>query len=547
MTVKPNIDLVLTNGNIITMSPEIGIAEGIAIQGDKVVQVGARPAIDAIIGPDTTVIDLGGKTVTPGFIESHCHPSKAGTTLAFEVIVKGATSIGDIITLLKTKAQEIPKGNWVIGKNYNDQQLVEKRHPNRWDLDEASRDHPILLYRLDGHVVAANTMALELSKITAKTPDPEGGKIVKAATSGEPTGLLLENAQNLVKQAVPPYSVADLKQGIIAACQKLAQWGVTSFTDANVDHDSLVAYQELAEENKLPLRVNFLLPWFPVLGLEGYAHELEKVRLAAGFGSNRLKFGGTKFMADGSMSGKTAALYHPYEGDSGNLGIMTISEEKLTRGVVAAHRIGARPCIHAIGDRAIDITLNAIQAALKARPVTDHRMRIEHCSLPSAKAIERIRHLGVMPSSAVGFIYELGSTHLAVMGTERMKHYFPHKTYIEKEIVSIGHSDWMVTEANMVRQIYSAVARKSFLGEPIASEQAISVMEALRLYTINAAYAEFGENIKGSIEPGKLADLTILDQDISTIPVEQIKNVKIEKTIVGGKIVYQRNDTSPDR
>lgn len=246
-------------------------------------------------------------------------------------------------------------------------------------------------------------------------------------------------------------------------------------------------------------------------------------------------------MCDGSMSGWTAALYEPYANEPDEYGITVSSREELTVGIVEAHKAGLRPVTHAIGDRAIDIVLDAIEKALQERPDPNHRMSIEHCSLPTFEAIDRMRRLGVLPSSSVGFIYELGPAHLLGIGPERLKRYFPHRTYLEKGIISVGNSDWFVTSANIAQQIYGVVTRKGYTGEVIGPEQAISVNDALRLYTTNGAYASFEETSKGSLEAGKLADMVILDRDILTIPEDEIKEVKVDTTIVGGEIIYQRN------
>jgi hypothetical protein len=240
------------------------------------------------------------------------------------------------------------------------------------------------------------------------------------------------------------------------------------------------------------------------------------------------------------MSSWTAALYEPYSNEPGNCGIMKRSKEELTQGLVEAHKAGLRPCIHAIGDRAIDVVLDAIEVALRERPDPDARIRIEKCTIPTAEAVKRIKRLGVIPSALTGFLYELGSIHLVGIGPERAKRYFPHKTYLDMGITATSSSDWSVTSANVAQQIYGVVTRKSHLDELIGPEQAISVVEALRLYTFNAAYSSFEEKIKGTIEPGKLADMVVLDRDILTIHEEEIKDIKALVTIVGGEIIYQR-------
>ncbi|MBW2561237.1 MAG: amidohydrolase [Deltaproteobacteria bacterium] len=532
-------DLILKNGKVLTLNRNDEIVEAVAVKDGRIMGTGSAREISALAGNNSNVIDLEGKTVTPGLVESHCHASIVGLNMCFEVDVRQASSIDDIIMLISRKAKELPKGKWLKGFGYNDQRLKEKRHPTRWDLDKATTDHPVFLGRTDGHLAVANSASLDLAGVSRDTADPEGGRLDRDPQTGEPTGVLREQAQVILRTLIPHYTVTEFKEGILAACRQLAMWGVTSFNDAAVSRDSLTAYQELLNENRLPLRVGMMIPGLPLLDLPGYLDQLRFLGIRAGFGNDRLKIHGTKFMCDGSMSGWTAALYEPYANEPDEYGITVIPKEELTEGIVSAHKAGLRPLTHAIGDRAIDIVLDAIELALKERPDANHRMTVEHCSLPTAEAIDRMKRLGVLPSSSVGFIYELGSAHLLGLGAERIKGYFPHKTYLEKGIISVGNSDWFVTSGNIAQQIYSAVTRKSYTGEIIGAKQAISVKDALRLYTTNAAYASFEEHIKGSIEPGKLADLTVLDRDILTIPVEEIKDMRPEMTIVGGEIVYQ--------
>ena len=536
-----NIDFALLNGKVNTLNGKNDTAEALAVAGGKILEVGTTKNIEALLNKETNIIDVQGRTVLPGFVESHCHPSMAGLRLCFEVDVRNAAAMDEVIDLIRQKAETLPKGTWVKGFGYNDQRLEEHRHPTRWDLDKATTTHPVFLGRTDGHLAVTNSLGLSMAKISKDTADPDGGRFDRDPKSGEPTGVLRETAQGRVKALMPPYTIGEIKEGLVAACRRLAAWGITSFHDAAVDHDAMIAYQELLAEKKLPLRVAMMIPGKPMLELPGYLAELKALGIRAGFGNDRLRFYGTKFMCDGSMSGWTAALYEPYANEPDEYGITVSSEEELTNGIVEAHKAGLRPVTHAIGDRAIDIVLDAVEKALRERPDPDHRMSIEHCSLPTFEAIDRIKRLGVLPSSSVGFIYELGPAHLLGIGLERLKRYFPHRTYLEKGIISVGNSDWFVTSANIAQQIYGVVTRKGYTGEVIGPEQAISVKDALRLYTTNGAFASFEETVKGSIEPGKLADMVVLDRDILTIPEEEIMDVKVEATIVGGEIVYQRN------
>jgi len=538
------VDLALINGKVITVNPRSELAEAVAVRDGKIFAVGKTSKIKQLVGKGTTVIDLQGKVVTPGFIESHCHPSLAGPAMLYEVDVRSAKTIDDIVEMLRQKAKSQPKGRWLKGAGYNDRRLKELRHPTRWELDRATTEHPVFLERTDTHLAVVNSEALKLSGLTGDTPDPDGGRFDRDPSTGELTGVLRERALVPVKALIPRYSVAEIKEGLVAALHQLARWGFTSAADASVNHDVMTAYQELLSENHLLLRVGLMIPGtekLPFMASSSRLSELSRIGIRAGFGSERLRVLGTKFICDGSMSGWTAALYEPYADVPAELGIIVLPEAELAAGILEAHQAGLRPLIHAIGDRAIDITLDCIEKALEARPVSDHRIRIEHCSIPTDKAIERIKRLGIIPSSSVGFIYELGPAHLVGLGQNRLRNYFPHRTYIEKGIIAVGNSDWPVTRANITQQIGGLVTRKSYTGDVLNAGQAIPVLEAIRLYTINAAYASFEESIKGSIEPGKLADLVVLDRDILTIPADEIRETTIELTIVGGQIIYQRD------
>jgi predicted amidohydrolase YtcJ len=534
------VDMALVNGKVITMDPRFPIAESVAVRGEHILAIGTTREIEKSIGPNTHILDLQGKTVVPGFIESHCHPSIGGPGLVYELIVQEAGSIDEIVHMIETKARTLPKGKWIVARRYDDQRLKEKRHPTRWELDRATTDHPIMLRRMDYCLSVVNSMALKLTGITQNTPDPQGGIIDRDIQTNAPNGVLRNEAQAAVRKLVPPYRISEIKNGIRAASMELARYGITSFVDTNVTGDSFAAYQELASEGRLPLRAGVLIPWFAKSGHPGYAEELKALGIKAGFGNNRLRIIGTKFAVDGSMSIRTAALLEPYCGEPDNYGVIAISPENLNKGITDAHVAGLRPCVHAIGDKGIEMILDAMEAASKVKPVTPARLRIEKCTIPTKDQLIRIKQLGIIPSALTGFLYELGPAHLSAVGPERIKRYFPHRTYMDMGIKSTIGSDWSVTSPNVFQHIYGAVVRKAYTGEVIGGEQAVSLMEALELYTINGAYSSFEEEIKGSIESGKLADMAILDRDILDIEKEMIKEVTVETTIVGGEIVYSQ-------
>lgn len=538
MAVAKRVDMALINGKIITMNPKSEIVQAVAVKDGKIAGVGSMAGIKRIVSRDTKIIDLKGKTVTPGFIESHCHPNTAGTSILFEAALGDARRMDDLLDILSARAKDRPVGTWLKGRGYDDQRLKEMRHPNRYDLDKVSTKHPVFLVRTDGHISAVNSEALRLAGITKDTPDPVGGRFDRDS-SGEPNGVLREKGQDAVRKLIPPYPVPERKEGIIAAQKELAAWGITSYGDAGVDRDAFIAYQELFKEGKLPLRVAMMINCLVRSG-GVYLQDLIDAGFKAGFGGERLRILGAKMFCDGSMSGWTAALYEPYANMPTERGIIVFPAEELHKAISDAHKAGLRPIIHAIGDRAIDITLDGIEKALNEYPASDHRIRIEHVNQPTIQAIDRMKRLGVMPGSSAGFIYELGPAHFIGLGEKRMKYYMPHKTYLEKGIIFAGNSDWQVTSASIAKQLYCVVTRKGYNGQVIGAHQALPIEEALKLYTINAAYAAFEENIKGSIEIGKLADFTVLDRDILTIPSDDIFNMKVEMTIVGGAVVYRK-------
>jgi hypothetical protein len=530
-------DVVLVNGKIVTLDAENTIAESVAIRDGKIVAVGDTKKIMRMKRESTKVIELRGRIVLPGLIESHVHPPDLGSKLTGVICTTPPNkSIADIISRIREKANQIPKGEWIRGFGYNEKKLKENRHPTRWDLDRATLDHPAYLFRTDFHMGVANSKALELANITRETLDPPGGKVVRNLDTGEPIGLLQEQAQNLIRDIVLSYTVEEIKEGIELANEQFLRWGFTTVHCAMTNRDEFRAYQELHREGKLKIRTCLLLDGRKPEDL----HALIKVGPKSDFGNDKLKVIGIKFMCDGSMSGRTAALHETYENEPNNRGMLVVTQEELTEQVVKAHKAGLRPCIHAIGDRAVDVALNAIEAALKEKPAKDHRLRIEHCGLPTDQALRRIKKLGVVPISSIGFIYELGDTHLLGIGEERAKRYYPLKTYLEHGIVSTGNSDCPVCSGDPLQQIFCAVTRQTETGQTLGDTQGLSVMDAIRLYTINAAYAGFEEDIKGTIESGKLADFTILSRDILTIAPYEIKDTKAVTTIVGGEIAYQK-------
>jgi predicted amidohydrolase YtcJ len=532
-------DLVLVGGRVVTVDDEDSIVEAVAVRDGRIVVAGDNSDVMGLTGADTKVIDLGGRTVLPGLIDSHTHPSGAAVRfLEIDCRSPPVESIREILDMVAARAAEVGPGRWIRGANYNDIKLRERRHVTRWELDEVAPDNPVFITKETGHLYVVNSAAFELAGVTKETPDPLGGKIDRTE-EGEATGLLYETAGSLVSELIPAYTVDDIAEGLRRVWDQFSEWGVTTTHDASGHRDAIRAYQRLigagVHQVRTLLMVSARRP-----GSEDIIGALRALGVESGYGDEWLKVMSLKIMGDGSGSGGSAAVYTPQHRGMRDLGLMTTSEEEISRLTVAAHEAGLRVSIHSIGDRGIDAGLDAIEEAQRRMPVEDMRHRIEHNSCCTPKQLERIKSQGVVPSSSIGYMWGIGDDYVENFGPERMRWLHPHRTMIEMGIVAGGNNDYPVTSYSPFVQIYEAVTRKTSSGQLVAPEEAIGVMDALRLYTWNGAYLGKEEDLKGSIEVGKLADMVVIDRDILSVPHEQIRDIRVEITIVGGEIVYQR-------
>ena len=537
-------DTILVNGKIVTVDGKDTVMEAVAVKDGRILKVGPTAEIKRLAGDRTQVIDLKGKTVLPGFVDSHEHCITKGLQTDYvNCASPPMKTIEDIVKALAAKAAQKKKGEWVVGSGWDESKLKEKRFPTRYDLDKASTSHPIYIGRAGGHNSVANSLALKLGGINKDTLQPKGGRIEKDA-AGEPTGRLDEiAAMSLVRNNIPSPSPEEAVELMVrnwpAVEEELLSWGLTTVDEAHIKAREALAYQELLKQRKLHMRVGLMLDG--MAPYSGYAtSDLSRQGLRTGFGwGDKLSVIGVKLGVDGAMGSHTAAFHEPYENEPENRGIIRVTQEELTDEVVRCHLAGLRTCIHAIGDWAVDIALNAVEEALKRNPWEDHRHRIEHAGYLEKPQLERMKRLGVLPSESIGFCYPIGDSHLWALGEHRMSGYYPMRSLKEHGIIAGGNSDgfgenWAITG------IYGCVTRRTMGGEVLAEEQAISVMDAIRVYTINGAYLEGTEKEKGSLEPGKLADVVVLDRDILTIDPREIIETKVLMTIVGGEVVYKR-------
>ena len=537
-------DLVLLNGKIVTVDPSGTVAEAVAVRDGRFLKVGSSKEIKLLAGNKTQVIDLKRKTVLPGFIDTHEHCIRKGMRGDWvDCTSPPMATIDQLVEALATKASEKAEGEWVVGYGFDETKLEDRRWPNRYDLDKASSRHPIYLGRAGGHNAVANSVALEIAGITKDTPQPPGANIGKD-DSGEPTGRLDEVASmNMVRGRIPAPTDEEAVEIMVenwpAVEEELLGWGLTTIHEAHIKAPEALAYQELLKKGRLRIRTGLMLDGMAPYG--GHAtSDLARQGIRTGFGwGDRLYVVGVKIGVDGAMGSLTASLTKPYANDPDNYGINRVTQDELTEEMVRLHKSGNRACIHAIGDWAIDIALNAIEEAVKSKEWQDHRHRIEHAGYVRPDQLDRMAKLGVAVSASIGFCHPIGDSHIDALGEERLVGYYPMRSFRNHGIVAAGNSDgfgknWAITG------IHGCVTRKSSTGRSLAEEQAIPMMDAIRAYTINAAYLEGKEDEKGSIEPGKLADMVVLNRDLLTVNPGEIVETRALMTIVGGEVVYER-------
>ncbi len=528
---------ILVNGKIYTGDGKI--VSSLAIVQDRISLLGSDSEVLESAGSETEVIDLKGRLVIPGFIDTHIHPSMAGAVMTGDIDFKTLRpqSIADLQEIIRKKASETPNGGWIQGWGYDEERFLEGKLPNRWDLDEVAPHNPVFIVQTCGHVAVANSRALEIGGVNKNTPDPKQG-IIDRNKNGVPIGILRNRAQRLIKSQLPRGDIKRMKESLRLSLEKLVSFGVTGIHDAWSGPSLIRIYQELLAEGNLPLRVG-LMP--PIANeFEGdYLHQLTSLGLMTGFGNPMLRLVGAKVALDGMLRSGTAALREPYIGKNGDRGLLTIDIDVLQGKVSACQKAGLRVCIHAEGDRGIDTALDAVEKAKEEYTSFQIRHRIEHFGLCHPDQMRRMKQLGVIPSSSINFIQDIGEGYEKVLGSDRSEWLYPLKSLAEEGIVGSCNSDWPVSVGNPMIGLFSAVSRKTWKGNDLGSSQKVTLNEALEAYTLNGAYASNEEGIKGSIEVGKFADLAVINCDIFSIPIKDILKARVDMTLVGGKIVYR--------
>jgi hypothetical protein len=531
-------DLVLLNARIYTVDPHLKFAQALAIRDGRIVAVGASEEMQHWTGPDTKVLDLEGKLVLPGFNDAHTHLWHAGSEL-ISVNLKDTRSVAELQQRIRSRLHDYRPGDWVTGSGWDQSLWAENRYPTRADLDPVSSEHPMMFTRVDGHSAIVNSRALALAGITRETPDPEGGEIVRDA-DGESTGWLKENATELVSRLIPAPTMEYRKRALAAALAEAARWGVTSVQDDSVrfgSWENFLVMRELKNEGKLTVRVTEWLPFdLPV-------EKLKEMQREGGTDDPWLRTGALKYQIDGSGGSRTAAMLDPFAVEPDNRGMLFYEPEELERLVIERDAAGFQVALHAIGDRAIRITLDAFEAARAANGRRDSRHKIEHVQYVHRDDVPRFRALGVIASMQPAHLLAEIRWTSTLIGRER-----EHQAYAVNSLLMAGAvvafgTDYPVENIPPLRNLYAAVAREFEAGGPEGGwqpQERVNIEQALRAYTWGSAVAEFSEAHKGTLTPGKFADLVVLSKDITRLPAKELLDTEILLTMVGGRIVFEK-------
>ena len=538
------VDTVYLNGTVVTVNEAGTTAEAVATRGDEIIAVGNNSEIEALAGRSTRVVNLEGKTMLPGFYAPHDHFPGAGTLATRSVNLNSPPmgemrTIADVIAALRQKATETMSGEWVNGRGYDDTLLEEGRHPTRYDLDQASTEHPIYISHTSGHLAVANSLALEMAGVTRDTPQPPGGVIQKDPATGEPNGVF-EESGGLVGRLLPPATEEERQEAIQAAVDIYVRQGVTTAVVTGGGRGSFVDLQKARDAGILGIRIVQMMS----RGSPGVPTAAETAGIVSGFGDTRIRLGGIKIIQDGSNQGYTGYFtepYHtPYHGDPDYRGYPRRSEQDLLVMVQELHRAGYQIAIHGNGDAAIDQILNAYEAAQAEYPRADARHRIEHTQLVRKDQLDRMAELGVTPSFFVGHVFYWGDRHRDIfMGPERAAGISPLRSARDRGLRFTIHDDTPVTPVDPLQLIWVSANRLTRTDQVLGPEERVEPEVALRALTADAAWQNFEEDIKGSIEPGKLADLVILSDNPLAVDTEAILEIVVLETIVGGETVYR--------
>ncbi len=535
------------NGNIHTMDGTLPLASAVAVKNGIIIRVGNDNEILALKTDETELVDLNQKTMVPGFSDSHMHLLSYGYSLE-KANLYPARSMDDLVSIGKDFLSSHHHLRWLQGRGWNTDDWEDRRFPTRYDLDRISTDIPVSYTRACGHIICVNSKALEIMGVSRKTEQISGGTIGKD-NNGEPTGLFAEAARDLVYDALPELTVKDIKRMLEAGAKDALSYGLTLLHSddfeaiAQGEYDKVLqAYNQMEKEGSLPIRVFEQCLLASENLLERFISEGHCVKRSRKK-QQIFRIGSLKELIDGSLGGRTALLDRPYANDKDNCGIATMSQDKLNRLVLTAHQAGMPSSMHCIGNGAMKMALDAIENAMISCPMPDVRHALIHCQITDTKLLERCRQLGVSAYVQPAFIDSDMYIVRDYAGEELEKTSYAWKTMMDMGINVAFGSDSPVISLNVMEGIYCAVTRKDLEGNPKhgwLSDQKMTVEEAVRAYTVNGAYGAYDEAIKGMVKTGQYADFAVLERDIFTIPEDEIKDVKVDMTVINGKVVYKR-------
>jgi predicted amidohydrolase YtcJ len=510
-------DLILKNANVLTIDPDCPSAELVAIKGNRVWLVGGNEVLAQVKGTQTRVIDCHGRTVVPGFNDAHCHMFSFIRKLgSLDLSPSSVGSITEIKAAIRHRAQSLAPGKWLTGNDYNDFYLVEKRHPNRWDIDEVAPYHPVVLTHRSLHACVLNSMALSLAGITRETVEPPGTLIDRDIKTGEPSGLLFEMLGHIREGVMPLLSDEDLAQGIALANQHYLSMGITSVQQASATGDLArwQAIKRFKDSGKLKSRV------YMMFGIDALS-QFQSANLTFGSGDSQLRLGGVKVMLN-----ETRGELQP-------------PQLELNQQALDVHRAGFQLAIHCFEPSTVEAAITALEYINLQLPAIGRRHRLEHCSECPPRLLKRLTKLEAMVVTQPSFLYYSGERYLATIPPTRLRWLYRIKSFLDCGLVVAGSSDSPVVPDNPLVGICAAVTRRAESGQELSPQERISAKQALAMYTTNAAYASFEEDIKGAITPGKLADMVVLSADLLKSPPKQIKDIRVEMTIIDGRVEWE--------
>lgn len=519
------VDTILHNGKVITIDARLSIASAVAVSGENVVAVGGEELLEGYVSGNT--VDLAGKVLMPGFIDSHTHIR--GQPQRY-IDLTETKSIEEVKGLVSDKAAELGEGEWITGYGWSEDFMAELRRPLRADLDEAVPNNPVLITRAGGHSAVANSLALRQAEVTSTTPQPESG-VIEHDDNGELNGVIRER-QDIVSRLIPEATNEEVRDSLIAELKRQLSLGITSLTHATGSIEAYPEWEYIYSQHRGSLpRAAVQVRWIDSETMDAFGKK-------SGDGDEHLRVGPVKIFVDGGFTGPAAYTKEPYKGESEYRGTLSIEPGELTRIIRELNAAGWQTGIHAIGDAAIELTIDELAAALDENPRVDHRHYLNHFTvMPSSESMQKMAEYGIAITQQPNFTYTLEGRYVDYLDGDRVEHNNPLRTPMNHGVHVAISSD--ILPIGPMVGIYAAVTRKGLSGRVFSADEALTVMEALQGYTLYGAWLSFEEDRKGSIEPGKLADMIVLDQDILTIDPAHIMDIEVEQTWLGGKLVYE--------